>query len=316
MPNLSQIKKLGLSLGSKETYLAETIRRPNRIEVANLVDLNLGFPLDFDAITDRETIESIGNNLKNAIVAEDITSNNLFISIDHSLATIKILPIDPNFKENELKEHILWEFQQYLISPIEEYNFDYQKLPKTSFYDYPTILIVAVNKKIIDAVSRIASISDMNLKSININIFASINTLETNYKLKPGKKIASIQVTKDRLIFIILEGKTLLGFHTIPLKENSDEEISLESISDEISKNLRFLISDYESEKDKTNFDKVFLYRNNKEIDLNEILELENKSEFEILNPLKKLSISSELKDKIPPDSDYSELTESVGVTI
>ena len=240
----------------------------------------------------------------------------MLVSIDYSFATIKILPVDANLKEKELQEHVLWEFQQHLISPIEEYNFDYQKLPKTSISKYPSLLIAAVKKPIIDAVRLIAEISDMNLKLIDINIFSSVNTLEKNYKLKSNSKIAFIEITNDHLIFIILEGKTLLGFHPIPLKEKPDDEISIEKISEEIMKNLRFFISDYESGKEQDKFDNVFLYKNNKELDLKLILASEEESDFEIINPLKNISISSDFKENMSSDLDYSEYTEAVGLAI
>ena len=107
------------------------------------------------------------------------------------MAVIKRLPIDNNLNDNELHEHVLWELQQHLISPVEEYNLDFQKLPKTSYQNYPSLLIVAVKKKIIKAVRYISKISRINLKLIDINIFSFINALEINYKLKPTEKIAA-----------------------------------------------------------------------------------------------------------------------------
>ncbi len=316
MPNLSQTKKLGLSLGPQETYLAEIKHLPNRFEVANLVDLNFSIPFNFSTINDKDALEDIGNNLKSVLLTEKIDAKNLYISLDYSMANIKRLPIDNNLNEKELQEHVLWEFNQHLISPIDEYNFDFQKLPRVSLYKYPSILIAAVKKKIIDAVKFVADVSTLDLKLVDINIFSSINTLEANYRLRPGKKTASIEIAKDKLIFIILEGSTLLGFHPIHLEEELNEDSSLENISDTIIKNLRFLISDYDTREDKTEFDNVFLFKKNKGLNISGILELEEDSKFEILNPLNKLPVSSGLKDKLSPDLDYSEYTESIGLII
>jgi len=318
MQNKSRIKKIGLNLGPREPYMVEIAHLSDHLEVTNLVDIDIGSPFNFDTINEKNTLKNIGNNLKKAILSEKITANDLLISLDYSMAVIKRLPIDNNLNDNELQEHVLWELQQHLISPVEEYNLDFQKLPKTSYQNYPSLLIVAVKKKIIKAVRYISKISRLNLKLIDINIFAFINALEINYKLKSTEKIAAIEIAENQLIFITLEGNKFLGFHPIRLNENlyPDKKTPPEKIYEEIIKNMPLFISDYETEENKTEFDRVFLFKNNKDLNLNEIIEIESESKFEILNPLKRLSISPKLKKKIDPLADYSELTESVGLAI
>jgi len=318
MRNKSQTRKIGLNLGLREPYLVEIAHLSDHLEVTNLVHIDIGSPFNFNTINEKNTLKNIGYNLRKAILSEKITANDLLISLDYRMAVIKRLPVDNNLNDNELQEHLLWELQQHLISPLEEYKFDFQKLPKTSRYNYPSLLIVAVKKKIIDAVRYISKISHLNLKLIDINIFASINALETNYKLKSTEKIAAIEIAENQLIFIILEGNNFIGFHHVHLNENlyPDNKIPPEKISEEIIKNMHLFTSDYEIGKNKTEFDRVFLFKNNKDLNLNEILEIESKSKLEILNPLKRLSISPKLKEKIDPLSDYSEFTESVGLAI
>jgi len=318
MRNKSRTKKIGLNLGPYEPCMVEIAHLSEHLEVTNLVDIDIGSPFNFDIINEKNTLKNIGHNLRKAIISEKITANDLLISVDYSMAVIKRLPIDNNLNDKELQEHVLWELQQHLISPVEEYKFDFQKLPKTSHYNYSSLLIVAVKKKIINAVRYIAKISHLNLKLIDINIFASINALETNYKIKSTEKIATIGIAENQLIFIILEGNNFLGFHPVHLNKNlyPDNKIPPEKISEEIIKNMRLFISDYEIGENKTEFDRVFLFKNNRDLNLNEILEIESESKFEILNPLKRLSISPKLKGKIDSISDYSEFTESVGLAI
>ncbi len=318
MRNKPRTKKIGLNLGPHEPCIVEITHLSDRLEVTNLVDIDIGSPFNFDTINKKTTLKNIGYNLKKAILSEKIIAQDLLISLDCSMAVIKRLPIDNNLNDNEIQQHVLWELQQHLISPVEEYYFDFQKLPKTSYYNYPSLLIVAVKKKIIKAVRYISKISHLNLKLIDINIFAFINALETNYKLKSTEKIAAIEIAENQLTFIILEGNNFLGFHHIQLNENlyPDKKIPPEKISGEIRKNMPLLISYHETQENKTEFDRVFLFKNNKNLNLNEILEIESESKFEILNPLKKLSISPELKEKIDPLADYSEFTESVGLAI
>ncbi len=220
MQNKSHTKKIGLNLGPREPCVVEIAHLSDHLEVTNLVDIDIGSPFNFYTINEKNTLKNIGHNLKKAILSEKITANDLSISLDYSMAVIKRLPIDNNLKDNELHEHVLWELQQHLISPVEEYNLDFQKLPKTSYHDYPSLLIVAVKKKIIKAVRYISKISRLNLKLIDINIFSFINALEINYKLKPTEKIAAIEIAENQLIFITLEGNKFLGFHPVHLDEN------------------------------------------------------------------------------------------------
>ena len=91
---------------------------------------------------------------------------------------------------------------------------------------------------------------------------------------------------------------------------------SLENIYNEITTNLRFIISDYETEDGKKEFDRILLYKIDKTIDINELLSVETDSKFEVLNPLKKMSILPKLKERMDPLSDYSEFTTSVGLVV
>jgi Tfp pilus assembly PilM family ATPase len=318
MSNPLKLKKLGLCLGNQQTFLTEITHSPESIEVTNLIDLDLVHPFNFNTINNEEILEGIGNILKESLSFDKKSNVELSISIDYSMAIIKHVPVDNSLKSNELENHIQWELQQHIISPVEEYDSDFQKLPKIPNNKYPSIITIAVKKKIIDAVKYISKIANLKLDLIDINIFSAINALEVNYKIKPTEKTALIEIGKNRLIFIILEGTNFLGFHPAHLVSHlsPDEEIPTEKIFDEISKNLRFLISDYETGDDKKEFDRIYLYKTNKNINLNDILSKDTENKFEILNPLKNLKISSELKEKMDPLSDYSEHTVSVGLVI
>ena len=316
MPKVSKARKLGFILGPQKTFLVESSHYSKDLEINYLDVINFDFPFDFSTVTDDNILENIGENLRTVVDSAQIDTNDLYLSLGPELAVINNLPVDDKLKKDDLREHVLWELEQHLISPVDDYIFDFQKLPKKSHYNSPTILVVAVKKKLVDAAKYIADISDLNLKLVDINIFASVNVLEKNYKLKPKENSVIIKVTGSNLVFIILEGAEFLGFHTVPLTDDPGiEDIpSPEDIYDEIKRNLRFLISDYESKKDE--FDRVFLYRNSKDIDLDEILQVDPSPKFEILNPLKKLKLVPELEEGIDLSLDNSEYSEAIGLII
>ncbi|MFC1558409.1 type IV pilus biogenesis protein PilM [candidate division KSB1 bacterium] len=317
MPRVTQTNKIGLSLGPQESFLVTVDGPPNRQKVTNLFDIDLGAPFIFEAVSEIDILETIGQNLKDTLLAEGITSDDIYISLDYSMAMIKNLPVDDTLKESELKEHVLWEMEQHVISPIPDYSFDFQKISKAFSSHYPSVLLVTVKKQIIDAVKTIAETADLNLNLIDINVFSVVNALEKNYSLKSNEKVVSVGIGQESLLFTILKGTNFLGFHPVQLEKEDDlSNISLENIYSEITKNLRFFISDYETEDGKKEFDRIFVYKIDKTIDINELLSVETDSPFEILNPLKKMSILPKLKDRMDPLSDYSEFTTSVGLVV
>ena len=317
MPRITQINKIGLSLGPQESFLVTIDWSPNRQSVTNLVDIDLGAPFIFETVSDIDVLEAIGQNLKDALHSEGISATDIYISLDHSMAMVKNLPVDDTLKESELKEHVLWEMEQHVISPIPDYNFDFQKIPKPFSSHYPSVLLVTVKKQIIDAVKTIAETAGLNLNLIDINVFSVVNALEKNYSVKSSEKVVSIGIGQENLLFTILKGTNFLGFHPIPLeKEDDSDNISIENIYNEITKNLRFFISDYETEDGKKEFDRVFIYKIDKTIDLSNFLNIESDSPFEVINPLKKMTIAPKLKERMDPLSDYSEFTTSVGLVV
>ena len=317
MPRVTQKNKIGLSLGPQESFLVAIDWSPKRRTVTNLVDIDLGAPFIFETVSDTDALESIGENLRDALLSEGITADDIYISLDHSMAMLKNLPVDDTLKESELKKHVLWEMEQHVISPIPDYNFDFQKIPKSFSSHYPSVLLVTVKKQIIDAVKTIAETAELNLNLIDVNVFSVVNALEKNYSVKSGEKVVSIGIGRENLLFTILKGTNFLGFHPVPLEKEDDfSNISLENIYNEITKNLRFIISDYETEGGRKEFDRILLYKIDKTIDINELLSIETDSKFEILNPLKKMSILPKLKERMDPLSNYSEFTTSVGLVV
>ena len=314
MPKVSQTQKLGLNLGPRESYLLNIDCSPNRLTVNHLVDIDLGAPFDFETISDKDALLTIGESLKSNLHSENISTEEIYISLNHSMAMVRNLPIDDSMKDAELREHVLWEIEQHVISPMQEYSFDFQKIPQSFSSRYPTILLVTVKKQIIDAVKIVADAAGLNINLIDINVFSVINALEKNYLIKPKEMIVIIGISQQYLLFTILKGTSFLGFHPIPLK--SSNNLSIEVIYNEITKNLRFFISDYKADDSKKEFDKVFIYKLDKSVDLKDLIDIKGDLSFEVLNPLKKLLISPKLRERMDPLSDYSEFTTSVGLVV
>lgn len=315
MPKMSQSKKIGLSFGPQESFLVTADCSPVRITITHLIDIDLGAPFLFDTISDFNTLEAIGQNLKDTLQSENITAEELYVSIDSSMTMIRNLPADGSLKDSEMKDHVLWEMEQHSVSPIPDYNYDFQKIPKAFASDYPSLLLVSVKKEVIDALKSIAETAGLNLNVIDVNVFSALNTLEKNYPLKTKEKIVSVGIARDSLLFTVMRGNNFLGFHPVPL-ENDSEDISVENIYNEITKNLRFFVSDYETEDGKKEFDRIFVYKTDKTVPINDLISIESESPFEIINPLKKMSISPKLKERMDPLSDNSEYTTSVGLIV
>ncbi|KAA3599234.1 MAG: hypothetical protein DWQ06_09945 [Calditrichaeota bacterium] len=128
-------------------------------------------------------INLFANSIANALRDKGINqSRKAAIGLDSSFALIHKFQVDAGLDKVDFTKHLEWELEKISGENAEKFNFDYHKFPDLPSKSHlQTIIIFAVNKKIIDFFSQIAKIAKLNLVSLDLDITSVFKLLEISY---------------------------------------------------------------------------------------------------------------------------------------
>jgi type IV pilus assembly protein PilM len=98
-------------------------------------------------------------------------------------------------KEEELRESIQWEAEQYIPFAIEDVNIDFQIIgASTSQSQEMEVLLVAVKKDIVNDYQTIISSAGLSTAVVDVDAFALENAYAISYEIKPDELVALVNL--------------------------------------------------------------------------------------------------------------------------
>lgn len=173
--------------------------------------IKLGYEvLPRDAIVEGTIIDTnaVAEIIKMTFDENKIENKNVAISISGNSVIIKKISL-PQMDPEELSESIIWEAKHNIPYAYDEINIDYAILdsPRAAEEKKLDVLIVAAKKDKIENYSNVILQARKNLESIDVDVFALQNSLQTNYPesyyeksiaiINIGGHITNIMVTEN-----------------------------------------------------------------------------------------------------------------------
>jgi type IV pilus assembly protein PilM len=199
---LSRKDLVGLDIGSNTVKLSELkflsgVYHLKNIGEASLPRLAIVNKVieNRDAVVD--TVSSLFEDLR-------VKTRNVAISISGHSVIIKKVSL-PKMSENELKESIPWELEQYIPQSIQDVNYDYQVIPGETPEGNIDVLIVAAKKDVTNSYVSVVNEIGLNPVVMDVDVFALENMYEINYPdaeglvalVNIGASVTNINILKD-----------------------------------------------------------------------------------------------------------------------
>lgn len=163
-----------------------------------------------DLIVDGYIIDSprVVETIKGLISEAGIKVKDVTIGVSgHSSVIIKRVSL-PQMSEEELRESIKFEAEQYIPFGIEDVNIDFQILGQKTEENQMDVIIVAAKKdKIGEYVSTVRG-AGLNPQIVDVDAFALENMYEINYEVKAEENVAIVNVGASMINTNILRGGT------------------------------------------------------------------------------------------------------------
>lgn len=199
---LSKKELVGLDIGSNTVKLLELKSVKSGYQLKNIGEAVL--PRDaivnkvignYDAVS--ETIASLFGDLR-------VKTKNVAISISGHSVIIKKVSL-PKMSENELRESIPWELEQYIPQSIHDVNYDYQVMPGETPEGNIDVLIVAAKKDVTNSYVSVVKEAGLNPVVVDVDVFALENMYMVNYPepdglvslVNIGAAVTNINILKD-----------------------------------------------------------------------------------------------------------------------
>lgn len=197
---------VAIDIGSHSIKAAQLARSGNKYELLSFGMMPLENETIVDGVIKKEdvVIEALGNLLK----AEQIQVKYAVTSVSGEAVIIKKIKV-PLMSRAELEKTINQEAEQYIPFDIDDVSVDFQILGRSSDKiveiledeegetdksDKMEILLVAVQKEIID--NRVGILTDCGLKPVivDLDVFALVNALALSHDLTEAGTVALIDL--------------------------------------------------------------------------------------------------------------------------
>jgi hypothetical protein len=191
------INENSLRAVSKETSDIKT-------KVSNVYSGPLSCPFNVETIRNRLLIPQVSQNIEELISKNIAIGGNVKLAIDKSLVLLKNVSVDSDLTEHEIKDHIEWELEQFLISSRDYYNVGYEQ---GAFDNNGTrhIIVACVRLSVVDYVKDLFSQTPYKLTGVDINLFAASRALRVLYQERLAGHTALLSIEENAIDVVILK---------------------------------------------------------------------------------------------------------------
>lgn len=286
----------------------------NETQIESLAVLELSRPFDLKSLRDGnwalhyyiETLTALYEKIGES-------GKQVNIVLDSSMALIKKIPIAMGLEEDMIKDQMQWEAEQLLISPLEQYNLVYERLPFAVPTGNPIYLQVLVRKKVIETVRKIVSEIGLQISEIDIDYFSIIRCLLYNYALAPKGLGVIIDLHREFIGLVFIRKQEYFLSNKLFLQDNSENTAELVKA---VLKDLRRIVFGHGLGKGIEDINHFFIldHVSNKEF-IEEFGRTVNVP-VDAIQPFRKLSITSDLSQSTEYTLLPERFTTSLGLVL
>jgi len=289
---------VGISIRDTVLRMTEAVRSGGDWKLTSVSQGTVSMPWRPTAVKDQSLARRFAEDINRLHETTNLHAKLAVFTLDSSMVFIKKIPVDPNLSGGRLREHVQWEVEQFAVSPADEYvvAFEHQQAGKGA--GYANAIIVFVRKSITDFLKTVFLDTHLQLKAIDVDVFAAHRVLALNQSFDESAMTALVDVRKENIQFSILEGRNFFLSQEIdyPVEEGGEllrrEEDHLARI---ISKELRRIILDNKLGKGVEDFSSVQVYGDGLSSAVIEALRAMHNTRIDLANPFRRLKINGQI---------------------
>ncbi|MGH2568648.1 MAG: type IV pilus biogenesis protein PilM, partial [Bacteroidota bacterium] len=217
---------LGVSFGDNRIQLAEVElgKKPTVTALAEQ-DSSLDFLADGAALrADHPKVSIVLTEIGNLIQHSGATAQHISYALPAKLLFINTLPVDPTLKDDDLKDYLRWELQQYFPDAgPKDFITDAYTIPSKE-KDARRTFMVSVQRGIVAFLQKVTAELKLTLQIVDIDHFSSEKTLSANYPEMEKETVALFGVRMGGVDASVVKNHEMTDYRAYTLDASSSLE--------------------------------------------------------------------------------------------
>lgn len=309
---------VGISMRESMLRMTEAVLSNGEYRITKISQGRVRTPFLFSSFKDAALIRKYAEDINRLYETADFQAQKAIFTLDSNLVLIKKIPVDGSLREQRLKDHVYWEAEQCLINSLDDYIIDFEHAAQAGDQEYADVILVIVRRSVVDFLRGIFKNTDLQLRAIDVDVFAAQRAFVFNYEPEGEVHIALIDVRKDNVqISIVRNGEFFLSQDLeYPLDEHGDSNGPDEGYRARIvSKELRRILLDNKLGKSVEDMHAIYVYGEGVTDGLMAALHNTHKVRIERANPFRRIKLADQSGD--PSLQEHSEaFVVSVGAAL
>jgi Tfp pilus assembly PilM family ATPase len=302
MPGFGKNITVGLELSGSVLRAVQVQHRQGRprllaIGAQELSDSSL------NALTDQSPVWKV--------VRSGRRPGRLVVNVPGSAVVVRKIQVEDS-EMNHLRDWVMWEIQQYLPGPSEEYFIDFQKLRTHQESGLWQVLVVLARRETVRERAHLFRSIDLRPAIIDVDPLALQNAFELNYPSAVDFPVALINLERDFTTLVATRGRVPEGISTISTPLESEE--LCQEIHASLGTLLQRVTADEEEER---RFSKILISGGGPHLEaVVSFLSSHDGSEVELADPFRELTILPALMEQLDQSYRASEFMLATGLAL
>ncbi len=272
-------------------YVVVTFDPAPLLSAAGEIPLNGRF--DYSACQDEEQTLRQSAAISSMLEARGIVGGQAALAVDQGYLLLKRLRVDRGLSENDLRQHIEWEMEQFLAAPRDEYNVSFERAPVET-ETMEGYIVAAMRKVILQHLQAIFAGTRLSLRQVDVDVLSAARALAVvNDPLAEGLSIF-MRPRDAKLYLSLMRNGALLSSQISTLRTELQPRTSNPSRAEEtagfINDEILRLLDTLGDEVLLKNIDQAYFAETDfsREV-LGALQPLMRTTEFVMIDPLRKL---------------------------
>lgn len=282
---------IGLTLNADQFSMVEA--KGNQIR--NIVSRELIQPFDLASLQSEEDgMDSHIEVITQLYRRLNTSCRKVGVVINSGMVVLKKIPVALGLDDEMIAEQMKWEMDQMIVTAPDQYTIEFERLPDQMPSGNPTYLLVLVKKKVLEVIQSIVQRAGLNLINMDVDIFANIRSLLTNYKIEKEETSLLIDSHESYIDLLFIRQKDYFLSHRMLFQGIKSESgiLSGAEIVKHLMKEIRRLIFGHRLGRSADDINRIFLLGGKLAQKISETLPSEISVPVEIINPFRKINVS------------------------
>lgn len=215
-----RVNSVGFFVGRESLYwvILES-QSDGKIEVKEIEKYPYSSPLDFKNYLSQENRIKILNILQKAANQNIFENRKVNVAIDSILTYIQKIPVDRTMHPQELKDHLVWEFEQHFINEkYENYAISFHPVNPASDGSFDSIIFLAIQKVILNFFKHIFEDLSVKIKVTDVDHFSAETICKAVYPEFNESNNILISFKENCFDLSLVQNGSITSYRKVPFK--------------------------------------------------------------------------------------------------